>query len=151
MVKAVSSDTAFNYFFKFFIYLMTSRPAIAPSWTALAICSIPPVQSPAAYKPGRLVAIRSFTAIFLPFNVTPSFLAKSALPATPIATNRPFIFCSAAFSNSIESMILFPFILLILAVFTLIDSGTEVLGSFPSVSKVTDFATGSKTCASCKA
>ena len=97
-------------------------PASAPSYTAFDICNNPPVQSPAAYSPGMLVAIYSSVKILLFSVLAPSFLARSTLPATPIAINRPetlrelpsakLIFSSTS-SSPVSDSILFVFNLIV--------------------------------------
>lgn len=87
---------------------MACKPAVAPSYTAFAICNKPPVQSPQAYNPFILVSIFSFTTILSFFVIAPNFLANSVLPATPCATKTPLVFSLVPSSNFIFSTLCSP-------------------------------------------
>ena len=113
--------------FIFYIFFIISIPAIIPSFTALATCKVPPIQSPHAYKPSTVVCIFSFTTIFSFFTNAPIFLAKSVLPATPCATNTPSVFSFVPSSNSTASTLSFPSIatafLFSISTFSALNSG----------------------------
>ena len=69
-------------------YALHEVQALLPVVKSVTLNS-PPVQSPAAYKPGTVVCILSSTTMRLPSTAAPSFRASAVLPATPSATNTP--------------------------------------------------------------
>ena len=108
-----------------------------PSHTALAICCMPAVQSPAAKMPGTLVARLSSVTI-LPFAVSnPNFLESSNAPAVPQAMNSPSNASAEPSSNTTRSKVSPPSSRAILRV----SQGRENCGASPLVSAVTSWMT----------
>ena len=124
--------------------LIILNPAIIPSFTALEIWNVPPIQSPQAYIPLMFVSIFSLTFILLFSNTNPIFLAISILSAVPCAINIPFTFISVPSSNSIFSTFSCPnisfIVLLFISTFSLLISGA----GFPFVNIVILFTIDNK-------
>lgn len=89
------------------MYLVALMPAEAPSPTAVAICLLPPVRSPATKHPGISVSrVVLFFTLTKPFFVSskPKYFARSELGTVPAVTKMPDI--SKVFSSPVFVFIL---------------------------------------------
>jgi len=121
-------------------YVLAIWPATAPCPTAVAICIIPPTQSPAANTPSTLVLWFLSTLILSPSSRIPSFLAKSTDDAEPYSTNNPSISSTSPSPNTSFSSARSPLSSLISFLFILISFSCRYLllsvsssSSFPLV------------------
>ena len=91
----------------FFSCFLIAAPACMPSAAAFAICKVPPMVSPAAYKPSMLVSKFSLTRMFVPSTIAPILVAKSTAPGLPNATNIPSTSNEPCFSQDLICNLIF--------------------------------------------